>query len=244
MAGDTVIRIVLAMLTLSFLGIAAAADGAEPGQGFVNVPGGPVWYSIAGTGDGIPLVALHGGPGGTSCGLVLLEELGSERPVLRYDQLGSGRSGRPDDLSLWTVKRFVAGLHALRTELGLEQMHLLGHSWGGGLAAAYVLEKGTDGIVSVTLSSPLLSTRLWIEDANYLRSKLPADVQAILSHHERAGTINSPEYQNASAEFYRRHVYGGERRPRPAGVRQCAVEPAYLRIHVGSDRVSRNRHIG
>ena len=130
---------------------------------------------------------------------------------MRYDQLGSGRSGRPDDPSLWTVARFVEELHVVRQQLGLGQMHLLGHSWGGALAAAYVLEKGTEGIASVILSSPLLSTPMWIEDANYLRSLLPSDVQQTLTEHEAAGTIDSDEYQAASDVFYERHVYGGER---------------------------------
>jgi proline-specific peptidase len=104
----------------------ANADNIQPGQGFIEVPGGPVWYRVTGEGDGIPLLTLHGGPGGTSCGFSLLEVLGSERPVVRYDQLGTGRSGRPDDLSLWTVERFVEELHVLRQELGFEQLHLLG----------------------------------------------------------------------------------------------------------------------
>jgi proline iminopeptidase len=188
-----------------------AADGKpEPGQGFIDVPGGPVWYKVSGAGDGLPLVTLHGGPGGTSCGNALLEALGDERPVIRYDQLGTGRSGRPDDLSLWTVERFVEELHLIRQELGLERFHLLGHSWGSSLAAAYVLEKGTDGIASVIFSSPLLSTPLWIQDANYLRGQLPVDVQATLAKHEVAGTTSSDEYREASEVFNQRHVSRGE----------------------------------
>jgi len=194
---------------------AVAGDKPPPGQGFLDVPGGPVWYKVTGAGDGLPLVALHGGPGGTSCGQSRLEVLGDERPVIRYDQLGTGRSGRPDDLSLWEVDRFVEELHTIRQELGLERFHLLGHSWGGALAAAYVIEKGTDGIASLVLSSPLISTSLWIEDANYLRAQLPADVQETLTRHEEAGTIDSAEYKAASEVFYKRHVYGGERAPVP-----------------------------
>lgn len=152
---------------------------------------------------------LHSGRGGTSCGYSLLDKLGDERPVIRYDQLGSGRSGRPDDEALWTVGRFVEELHVLRSELGLERFHLLGHSWGGALAAAYVIEKGTDGIASVVLSSPLISTPAWVEDANFLRGQLPEDVRETLSRHEAAGTTDSAEYEEAFAEFYARHVSRG-----------------------------------
>ena len=216
-------RIWLAALVLGLCSNGISREKPEPGQGFIDVPGGPVWYSVAGDGPGIPLLVLHGGPGGRICGYSRLDALGNERPVIRYDQLGSGRSGRPDDLSLWTVERFVEELHVVRRELGLEEMHLLGHSWGGSLAAAYVLEKGTAGIASVVLSSPLLSTPLWIEDANYLRSLLPPDVQKTLTEHEEAGTTDSDEYKTASDVFYERHVYGGERVEDPA---ECDGAPS------------------
>jgi len=204
-------RLFLILLVLA--GHVSATLALEPGQGFVTVPGGPVWYQIMGDGDGIPLLVLHGGPGGTSCGYTRLAPMGDDRSVVRYDQLGSGRSGRPDDMSLWTVDRFVEGLHTLRHELGLEQMHLLGHSWGGALAAAYVLEKGTEGIVSLTLSSPLLSSPAWMEDANFLRAQLPEAMRRALDEHEEAGTLEHEDYLVATDEFYRRHVRGGEREP-------------------------------
>jgi proline iminopeptidase len=204
-------------LTLIGLATAAEADNPQPGQGFVDVPGGPVWYKVTGTGPGLPILALHGGPGGTSCGYSLLEALGDERPVIRYDQLGSGRSGRPDDLSLWEVDRFVEALHTLRNELGLDEFHLIGGSWGGSLAAAYVIEKGTEGVVSVTLSSPLLSTPDWMEDANYLRSQMPQDIQDTLTRHEEAGTLDSDEYRAATREFYARHVSYGEAQEKTTG---------------------------
>ena len=208
-------KILLAALLLALCSAGISRENPQPGQGFIEVPGGPVWYRVSGTGPGIPLLVLHGGPGGRICGYSRLDILGNERLIVRYDQLGSGRSGRPDDPSLWTVERFVEELHTVRQQLGLDEMHLLGHSWGGSLAAAYVLEKGTDGIASVILSSPLLSTRMWIEDANFLRSQLPEDVQRTLTEHEQAGTTDSDEYQAASDVFYERHVFGGERAESP-----------------------------
>jgi len=197
------------------LGTIAQAETPTPGQGFVSVPGGPVWYKVSGDGAGLPLLVLHGGPGGTSCGQSRLEVLGDERPIIRYDQLGSGRSGRPENVDLWQADLIVERLHTLRTELGLDDFHIVGHSWGGALAAAYVIAKGTDGIASVTLSSPLLSTPDWIADANYLRTQLPEDVQATLAQHEAAGTVDSDEYKEATAVFYERHIYAGERSPSP-----------------------------
>jgi len=217
------VRILILFACLLLL--SAAAEGGEPlepGEGFVNVPGGPVWYRVTGNGDGVPLLVLHGGPGGTSCGFAKLDPLGSERPLVRYDQLGTGRSGRPGDLSLWTVGRFVEELHAVRVQLGLGRLHLLGHSWGGSLAVAYVLEKGTEGIVSLTLSSPLLSTPQWIADANLLRAQLPEDVQQALAAHEAAGTTDSEAYRAATEIFYERYMYRGEK---PPEAEACAGAP-------------------
>jgi proline iminopeptidase len=204
-------------MRLLILLLACCALLAQPREGFVNVPGGPVWYRIAGSNDGVPLLALHGGPGGTSCRLLALEQLPGQTVVV-YDQLGSGRSGRPRDNSLWTVEHFVEELHSLRQQLGLKRMHLLGHSWGASLAAAYVVAKGTEGIVSLTLASPLLNTRDWIADADRLRQQLPREVQLTLRRHEAAGTTDSDEYRAAEAEYTRRFVRRKPGSPAP----ECA----------------------
>ena len=196
------------LLFLSITSSVVSADNSK--QGFINVPGGPVWYKVSGNGEGLPLLALHGGPGSTSCTYSLLDPLGDQRSIIRYDQLGSGRSGRPDDLSLWKVDRFVEELDVIRKKLKLEKFHLLGHSWGAALAGAYLLEKGTKGVASVIFSSPLLSTPLWIEDANYLRSQLPQGIQDTLNFHEMANTTDSDEYRDATRVFYDRHLTRGE----------------------------------
>ncbi|MDD9890214.1 MAG: proline iminopeptidase-family hydrolase [Gammaproteobacteria bacterium] len=202
-------------ILISLLGPSLShSDAPTPGNGFIMVEGGPIWYEVGGEGEGVPLVTLHGGPGGRSCGFDRFYDAGMNRPIVRYDQLGTGRSGRPNDLNLWTVERYVEELHSLRAELGLDEIHLLGHSWGGALAGAYVLEKGTEGIASIIFSSPLLSTPAWIEDANFLRSQLPPDVQQVLDEHEAAGTIDSDEYQRATAVFYSRHVTRRDGEPR------------------------------
>ncbi|MCH8135629.1 MAG: hypothetical protein IIB77_06595 [Proteobacteria bacterium] len=53
--------LVSVLLGLSLL--ANSADDQSTRSGFLNVAGGPVWYRITGSGSGIPLVVLHGGPG-------------------------------------------------------------------------------------------------------------------------------------------------------------------------------------
>ena len=176
-----------------------------PGEGFIEVPGGRVWYEIAGSGSATPLLLLHGGPGAPSRYLEPLRGLADERPVVFYDQLGGGKADRPDDESLWAVERFVQELQVVRDALGLDEVHLFGHSWGTMLAVEYMLTKPA-GVKSLILASPALDIPKWLEDTNQLKSELPADVQAAIDRHEEAGTTDSEEYQAASMEFYRRHL--------------------------------------
>ena len=175
-------------------------------EGFVDVPGGKVFYRIIGDGPGTPILALHGGPGGTSCRFEVLAPLASERRIVFYDQLGSGRSVASDDSTLWRLPRFVDEVDAVRRALQLDTIHLLGTSWGGALAAEYVLSTKPSGVRSVILSSPLISTPDWIADADSLRGTLPDDVQAALDRHEAAGTLDHVEYQAATDSFYARYV--------------------------------------
>ena len=178
---------------------------APPVSGHVTVPGGQVWYRRTGGGPGIPLLLLHGGPGFPGDYLAPLEALGDERPVIRYDQLGCGRSDRPTDPALWRPERFVEELARVRTALGLDRVILHGHSWGGSLAVLSLLA-GAGGVAGLVLASPLLDARRWVEDADRLRRELPAEVQEVLSRHEADGTTGAPAYAEATQVFYRRHV--------------------------------------
>lgn len=174
-------------------------------EGFVPVTGGNVYYRKTGDGPGVPLLVLHGGPGGMSRESDPLRELGDDRPVIHYDQLGCGNSDRPEDLSLWTVERYVEELAQVREALGLDEVHILGHSWGTMLAAAYLLEQ-PKGVKSVIFSSPCLNSSMWERDQREYLKQLPQESQDIIERSERENTTDSAEYHQAMIQFYERHV--------------------------------------
>ena len=174
-------------------------------EGYVNVPGGKIWYEVLGGGGGSPLITLHGGPGSTHFGFEPLRALAQDRPLVFYDQLGCGNSGRPDDPSLWPVERFVEELHLLAAAVGWERFHLLGHSWGTMLGMDYYLAH-PQGVASLVQSSPCISIARWLEDCDAYRKQLPPQVQAVMAEHEGAGTTDSEEYKSAVKEFNKRHV--------------------------------------
>ncbi|MDQ2742660.1 MAG: proline iminopeptidase-family hydrolase [Chloroflexota bacterium] len=178
-------------------------------EGVISYRNHDLAYRIAGEGEAegsLPLLVLHGGPGASYDYLRPLENLAQRgRRVIFYDQLGSGRSDHPDDPSLWTVDYYVAEIEGVREALGLERIHLLGHSWGGMLGMEYALTQ-PDGLESFTIASSPASAPLWVSEANRLLSELPWDIQDTIRQHEAAGTIDSPEFQAASLQFYQRHV--------------------------------------
>lgn len=176
-------------------------------EGMIPVPGGRVWYRIVGADtEGTPLLVLHGGPGATSSYLENLEELAGERPVIFYDQLGGGRSERPNDLSLWTIERFVDELAAIREVLTLDRLTILGQSWGALLAVAYLLARGTDGVRGLILSGPLLNVPQWVDDQRRLLRLMPQEIQNAVNDAEASGNFDSADYQAAMDAYYRRHL--------------------------------------
>lgn len=174
-------------------------------EGYVQVEGGQIWYEVSGTGNGTPLIALHGGPGGAHLSMEPLRALGDKRPVILYDQLGCGNSSRPTDLSLWQIHHFVRELADLRHALGLEHVHLLGHSWGTMLLADYLLTQPA-GITSAIFSSPCLSALMWMKDAKRFRRELPEDVQSVLNECEAQGTTDSEAYKKATEVYSKKHI--------------------------------------
>ena len=185
-------------------------------EGFIQVPGGKVWYRIVGADKpGIPLLTLHGGPGMPSYYLSPLAELANDRPVIFFDQLGCGRSDHPNDTTLWTIPRFVQEVQAVRTALGYKEIHLLGHSWGTLLAFEYLLTKPT-GVKSVIMSGPAISIVRFRHDVDSMIAMLPDSLIQAIRKNEKAGTTTAPDYMAASQVFYDRHVI--RTKPLPADV--------------------------
>ena len=190
-------------------------------EGMLEVPDGRVWYRSVGEG-GVPLLCLHGGPGMTHNYIDSLEDLADRRRVIFYDQLGCGRSDRPDDTSLWTVPHFVRELEAVRGALGLERFHLFGSSWGGMLAMQYVLDYRPASLVSLLMSGSPASMPRWVQGCQELLAELPAEVREVIEHHEAQGFTSCPEYVAAVNVFYQRHLCRS--RPWPAGLERTFAE--------------------
>lgn len=212
-------RVLLSLALLAWLGgcdpaAQPACRGAAmtPGEATLPVADGRIWYRITGAGPGTPVILLHGGPGYSSFYLKPFEDLGDDRPVVRYDQLGGGKSDRISDTTLFTIDHFVRELDSLRAALGCGRVHLLGHSWGTILAFEYY-RAHPEHVASLILASPALDIPTWERNARRLVATLPDSSQRAIHTRESEGRFDAPDYQAALGEFYGRYVW---RTPVPA----------------------------
>lgn len=196
-------------------------------EGFVPFRGYRTFYKIAGDLDKMPagrfpVLALHGRPVSHESLQPLTGLAESGRPVVFYDQLGCGRSDRPDEPSVWDLSLFADEVDQVRRELKLDQVHLLGHSWGGVVAQEYALRQPA-GLVSLTLASTYASFAMFVADVERLREALPAGVLETLQKHEAEGTTDDPAYQEADKVFRLRHIFRVD--PWPGYMEQALRNP-------------------
>lgn len=90
-------------------------------------------------GEGIPIVLINGGPGGTHHYFhPWFSALKKKHQLIYYDQRGSGLSDFNPD-SGYTFRQAAEDLEKLRLKLGISKWIVYGYSYGGALAQLYAL---------------------------------------------------------------------------------------------------------
>ena len=184
------------------------------------------YYRIVGenTGNKKPLVLLHGGPGSTHNYFEVLDKIAEEgRAIIMYDQLGCGLSAIPSRPDLWKAETWIDELIELRKYLRLDEIHLLGQSWGGMQAIQYACRYKPSGIKSYILSSTLPSASLWEKEQRRRISYMPVEMQEAIAKAEATGDYSSNEYKEAEEEFMLRHCAGEVTPDSPECVRREKV---------------------
>lgn len=111
---------------------ACSASTSNRRADLLPVPGGGLYYEVAGSGPAVVLV--HGGFGDHRMWNAQFNELARNFRVVRYDHRGFGRSTPPD-----TTYSPVSDLVALLDHLNVDRAHLIGNSVGGGLVIDFAL---------------------------------------------------------------------------------------------------------
>ncbi len=160
-------------------------------EGFIDAHGVLIYYKSLGQGP--PLVVVHGGPGADhTYFLPYLLGLARTHRLIFIDERGSGRSERLQDTSRYTVEAMAEDVEDVRVALGLGQISLLGHSYGGVLAQAYAL-KYQQNLSHLILNSTFPSTREMNEVLAREKARMPAKKLARLNQLESAGLFDKGE---------------------------------------------------
>lgn len=96
-----------------------------------------IYVEECGSPDGIPVLFVHGGPGG-GCSKADRRFFDPEKyRIILFDQRGSGRSKPHAELSNNTPDRLMEDIETIRTTLGVNSWILFGGSWGSTLSLLY-----------------------------------------------------------------------------------------------------------
>jgi len=202
----------------------------EDHEGSVPYLGYQLYYrSVSPSAPHASILTLHGGPGSSHDYLLSLQDLTRwGYRVVFFDQLGCGRSEIPPGTDLFTLEHNVAEAEAVRSELGLDRVHLVGSSYGGLLALAYAIQY-SDRLRSLTTVGGLPDVPFAAAEMSRLLDQLaPEDSQAI-RRHELKGEFQHPDYLRAVDHFY--HQFLCRLDPWPPEVSRsmqlCAERPVY-----------------
>jgi proline iminopeptidase len=113
-------------------------------------------------GDSPPLLCVNGG-------LIFdhnllwpaLSPLASRRRLVLYDQRGRGASQPPPGAQAARIEHDAGDIPALREALGITRWDVLGHSWGGGLAALGA-SRDPQGVRRLVLVDAVAPTSGWM----------------------------------------------------------------------------------
>lgn len=160
-----------------------------------------MYWEECGNPRGVPVVFLHGGPGGGIAPDHRRYFDPSFYRIILYDQRGSGQSTPLGELTDNTTDHLVADLERLRVHLGSEKWLVFGGSWGSTLALAYA-EAHRDRVLGLVLRGVFLARsweiRWFLVD---MRNFFPEAWNAF------AGFLPEAERGDLLAHYYRRLIY-------------------------------------
>jgi len=96
-----------------------------------------IYVEQCGRRDGVPVIVLHGGPGGGCSPSMRRYFDPSVYRIILFDQRGCGRSRPHASVEANTTWHLVADIERIRTALAVERWIVFGGSWGATLALIY-----------------------------------------------------------------------------------------------------------
>lgn len=119
--------------------------------------GHQIYVEQSGHHEGVPVLVLHGGPGG-GCSPTMRRFFDpAHYRVVMFDQRGCGRSRPTACVEANTTWHLVADIEHIREQLGIDRFILFGGSWGATLALIYAISH-PERVLALTLRGVFLGT--------------------------------------------------------------------------------------
>ncbi len=117
-----------------------------------------IYVEQCGNPNGVPVLVLHGGPGG-GCSPAMRRYFDpAHYRIVLFDQRGCGRSRPHASVENNTTWHLVADIETIRLTLEVDRFILFGGSWGAALALIYAI-KHPDRVAHLVLRGIFLMTR-------------------------------------------------------------------------------------
>src|SRR5882672_6906294 len=189
-----------------------------------------MYWEECGNADGVPLLFIHGGPGGGS----LPHHRRFYDPafwrIVLYDQRGAGRSTPVAELRDNTTGHLIDDIERLREQLGVDKWLLFGGSWGSTLALLYA-QAYPGRVLGLVLRGVFLATRsefdwflhgmvrifpeAWREFAHFLPPAERADLLG--NYHRRLTSTDAAVHAPAALAWDRYESRCSTLLPKPNG---------------------------
>ena len=179
-------------------------------KGFADIEGGKLYYEEEG--QGIPLVLLNPGPGGSHHYYhPHFSQAKDFAHIIYYDARGTGKSSIDDTGETYTIRQAVEDVENLRKALKIEKWFVLGWSFGGFLAQCYALTypQHVIGLVLVAASDGLTKEKIKPDRGQMFISKKERDAiqKAYKAMHEGKLTLVQAMYNAHLAGDWKRQSY-------------------------------------
>jgi 2-succinyl-6-hydroxy-2,4-cyclohexadiene-1-carboxylate synthase len=139
---------------------------------------------VARSGNGAPVLLLHGFTGSSTTWDALRNELQASFTIITVDLPGHGRSGTPTDPARYALSRFSDDLTKVLDALAVERVALLGYSMGGRTALDFTL-RHPNRVAALVLES----TSPGIADPGERAARIASDI-ALADRIERDGVAS------------------------------------------------------
>ena len=182
------------------------------------------------------VIVLHGGPGNDYRSLLSLQELADDFQVVFYDQRGSGLSERVPEEEI-SLAIFIEDLKAMVDHYSKdEKVFLIGHSWGGMLASAFIgrypelIEKAVlaePGFLTAEMGNELMGKTNYFQPPMNLKT-----IMQVLTIWLRSLHVRGPDEQARMDFFMEQLVFSTEIDNHPMAGYFCGhdIKNAYLPI--------------